>query len=109
LKERKGRGDESDRTLEEADERQEMPWKESRKHSSWLIVDLTCSIKAFFYHLLIIDISMMKLKVLTILIIVLLANAHKSGIRKLTEGNLEAFSKDNSYWLIQISGSASSS
>lgn len=47
----------------------------------------------------------MKLKVLTIFILIILASAtEKSRIRKLTESNLEAFSKDNSYWLIQISG-----
>lgn len=47
----------------------------------------------------------MNFKVLTIItLLVVFISCDKSRIRKLTEANLEAFSKDNSYWLIQISG-----
>jgi len=47
----------------------------------------------------------MKISALVVLfVLVIVATTDKSRIRKLTESNLEQFAKDNSYWLIQISG-----
>lgn len=50
------------------------------------------------------------MKLLTSIVLLLAITtvlSQKSKIRKLSESNLEAFSKDNSYWLIQIAGTPS--